>query len=458
MQSAPLPHLNAFAHRTANAASSQSPGNSSGVTGAVPRFSGNAALTQFAINTLGTTAPKVVVARTPAQLAEDVFLQLIEDSAICFSIGLSAKYWFAPLVQGLYQLSKVGIKAEDLGKNIAVLGNKASNNHLIAGKMGVLVASVALMHGIVYLTPYLKNVMSAHVFKTKNFSAIAGLEGKKDQLSADEVDPLLLAKKRVLPIVLVTMGAIATGLALPKLLLNNPKAINASKALLKWFDFGKNKPFELSKPLVVSVFVPGFLSYVDSARDMLEKLEIATRLAFIFPYQAAGKELTGNWLARIFQQQTMGGGTTGIAPFKMVDKVSLLDKTLFQKESWLDFNRVKSAQAVFKEVQALNLPAEVASAITRAHTFAEMGAFGLSASLMGAGISLLAFAQTRSRFKQRQQQTVAKQAVPTNISQSKTPKQASITAPYTIAMGNGATRPFGSQSAFTVFDGATQSP
>jgi hypothetical protein len=376
-----------------------------------PRFSSG--VSQFAINTLGTTLPKVMVARSPAQLVEDVFLQLVEDYTICFLTCLSAKHVFGPLFKAF---GKLPGPVSQLGQSIHTLspGGGGLAKNMLGAKAGMLTAALTLMGGVIYYTPFVKNLLSVKFFHTKNFSAIAGLETGRRQTNAGEADPVQLAQRRLLPLAAAMAGGFALAAAAPTLVHHFPWAEKAAKQLLTRFDFGKNQPFELSKPLVLATFVPGLVGYLDSARDRLEKLEIATRLAVVFPYQAIGKEVAGNWLARWFEGQTLGTGKQAV---RIRDKVRLIDDGLFQQNSWLDFNRVRSGVDVLRDVRAQNLPDALAHKIINAHNYVNVGSYLLSAGAIGVGISLMAFAQTRQRYRRAHQTPDAQKPIvkPQNV-------------------------------------------
>lgn len=379
-----------------------------------PKFAGIGpdAFSQFISDTLGVWAPKMPFVRSKTQFFEDTFLEFVEDAAFYFTVPLAGQYLLAPVFHKILGLGKDKITQEAIGTSIRNVAEKGLANpastKLLAAKSGTLVGALALAAGFEYMIQHVKNVITARHFKTKNFSAVAGLEAASNEAQQGNVDPVEKAKRRGRQVGYAVAGLLAAAVALPFGILRSPKLAQTAGNVLKHIDFSGKSAFDLTKPILAVLIGTGVVSYLDAARDSLERKETATRLAFVVPYLLCGKELAGNLLAKFLENKKVG---TGAERFTIKDRVRFINPKLFQDASFLDFSMVKST--VFEEVQKLPIADNIKEAILKKHHNIKVGSYLLSAIAVGAGLCMLTNYQTRKRFqRQQEQQAQGKQQTP----------------------------------------------
>jgi hypothetical protein len=391
----------------------------------VARFAGlpENAIQQFFADTAGVYVPKLPYMRSWLQYFEDTFLEGVEDAAWYFIIpglGPLIAKGFAKAAVGSETLGKdaakldvikaIGTPLHQLESELAKLpATKA--RRLLGAKAGTLAASAALMCGAEYLVQHNKNWLTAKLFNTKNFTAVAGLEKPTSAVDEGEQDPASKAKRRNVQVLAGLGTALVGSVALAKGVGSSQQAFKAAKKVMKWVDFAPG--FDISKSLLALGVGTGVVSYLDAARNKLERKELASRLALVVPYLLFGKELAGNTVAWLTERNVTVEDTSGKSvalhqlkdaqgkPFTFLKPDFKLGKTPFQAKTFLDFNAVK--RSVYEEVAQLPITAPAKEQILTAFNSIGHNKFLLCTAVMSAWLALLINAQTRARFNRDQQ-------------------------------------------------------
>jgi hypothetical protein len=427
---------------------------------ATPHFQGlpDKAISQFTTDTLGVWAPKVPLTRSKTQFFEDAFLELVEDGAYYFTLpivgpilakGLAWSfnknaqwrdhetaqkltktlelYTLKPdkaytdaaikTIQKNNTFKLAGVPLQTLEKGLEHLGAEGETllRPILAAKVGALLGTFAIAAGLEYMIQHTKNVITAKGFKTKNFAAVAGLESGKAHTQAGQVDPVEKAKKRSKQVGAVVLGSLALAVVIPQAILKNGKAFALATKFLRWVDFSKG--FDISKPVLAGLITTGVVSYIDAARDSLERKETATRLAVVVPYLMFGKELAGFAIAKLTETfnvtvkdkeqkplKTFASFTTGENPLKQMKNAATL----------LDFNVVKTNEKLIQDLEEANtkkaldaygpkMAAQIRGAVIAEHGRLNVYSYLLSALVCGLGINWITYRQTQNRYKHQQQ-------------------------------------------------------
>ena len=374
-----------------------------------PRFSGvfgQEALQGLAVDTLGILAPKLVVARGNMNRTEEWILEGLENLAFYFAIPLSGQYVFGKAFGAL--LKRQGLEA---GKSVlggvleSAPGALAHNRFLAGAKAGTLLSTIAIGAGLEYMVPHIKNYITAKTYKAKNFSAVAALEGSRETLKPGESDPVEKARKRILPVIAAVASVIAVSAALPFLAARSGSLATVARFVSKHFNFGQGSAFDMSKPILATVAMVGLISYLDAARDDVERQELLTRVAgFTIPYYLFGKELAGNALAA-WQQNTKVSVNGVLTPVKKL--VPFIDRNL-PRTSFLDFNKVVSDTHVVQSLEKLAVSPEVKATILGKLNFVWYAKFVLSALVVGVLSNVLAYHNTKKRYAAKKAEEQAK--------------------------------------------------
>jgi hypothetical protein len=397
------------------------------------------ATTQFISATLGVWAPKVPITRSKTQFFEDGFLELVEGGAFYFTLPVIGPLLGKGLSRLVFKQKKlhedaevlalkeslklakvkdvIGIPMQDLSKEIDKLGlSRQVAEKLIATKAAALIGTVAIAAGFEYMIQHTKNVITAKGFKTKNFAAVAGLEESKARTQSGLIDPVAKAKKRAKQVGVFLTGALSLAVLTPMIMRNRLGLLNKAESFMKVVDCTKN--FDISKPILAFLIGTGVVSYLDAARDPLEKKETGTRLCVVVPYLMFGKELTGYAIAKLMERfkkievdndakKPMGELVRFVEdnPFqKMFRKKSLLQTKVVIEEKEL----IKKLETlpIVKNIQSQDKPllaAEVKAALLKQYT--RLGVYSTLVSALGCGTLLnwIIYKQTQARYKHQQE-------------------------------------------------------
>lgn len=389
-----------------------------------PKFGGLPpnAVSQFGLDLLGVWAPKIPLARSKEQLAEDAFLENIENGAFYFAIPLAAP----SIAKGLSSLhglttgldaagrkafiQKVGSSWSTLGQDyLAKHAGTVAGRNLLGAKFATLIGVLSFAGGYEYMIQHAKNVMIAKGFGTKNFTAVAGLEERQNQAVAGEMDPVEKAKKRTWQVLSVMGAGFGLAAATPFLVKSVPAYQKLAQKVMTVCNFSNSKDafFDITKPLLALIAGIGAVSYVDAARDSLERKETGSRLALVIPYMLFGKELAGNALAKAVGLLQVKDGDT----VRHIDDIISLTKGGFKdavsqackKESFLQLDMTKGADALKKELADKKVSKAVTDAILLRHkVFIKYGSLGLSALVCGLGINWMSYHQTNKRHEKQE--------------------------------------------------------
>ncbi|MCE3236810.1 MAG: hypothetical protein K0Q50_3002 [Vampirovibrio sp.] len=370
------------------------------------------ALSQCFTDILGVWVPKLPLVRSKAQFFEETFLEFVEDGAFYFAVPVAAY-----ALQKLPLLNK-GHSAETIGKGLT--GNMDGlTRKLVASKFGTLAGALAIAGAVEYMIQHAKNVITAKQFKTKNFTAVAGLEGAQDKAAYGEMDPVDKAKRRAWQVPLLFGSVLAAALVSPRLIMKNDKLAAAAKKTLSYIDFGKS-PFDISKSILGILAAIGAVSYVDAARDSLERKETATRLAVVIPYMLFGKELAGFALAKYYEnfgKIKVGNEQIKLSDLKKTHQFSLTNgnnpfKQFLKKETFLDMGVLhKDLAPIFEELAKKGKPLNYAlvEGLSKISNKIGLGSYLLSAAISGVGINWIAYQQTKERFRRQQEEQLRSQ-------------------------------------------------
>lgn len=255
---------------------------------------------KFMQDTLSVWAPKALFTRSLAEFSEMSFLEFVESAFFYYSPGILGKNVFQHAARKLNP-GKVApeLISKSYGELVAKHGDKL--NHVLPVKAATILAAVGTA-GIFgeYSLSFAKNLLTETVFKKSRFSDIVGLsDGQKD---SHELSPQGKKAVRRIGQTLGVLGGVLAGSALlARYGHASPALVKASEKLVKNFDFNfKNvlnrhgKPdiaFDLGRKQLWSIIGLGVVSYLDAARDGLERKEVATRLAIVAPWLAVGDQV-----------------------------------------------------------------------------------------------------------------------------------------------------------------------
>jgi hypothetical protein len=362
-----------------------------------------AQLQQLGIDTTTVLAPKMPFVRSKAQLFEEIFLEVVEDLAFYLTVPL-----VAPLLAKKLFAKPLGTTEDAIGTR---LGRKAMQapKQLIAAKAGTLLGALAVASAFEYMIQPVKAAITAKKFKIKNFTAVAGLEEGRTQLKEGESDPILKAKRRGWQTALVTAVALLGAAFAPKAILRNEKLLAAARKAIKYVDFdSRENTFGLSRSLLALVIGSGVASYLDAARDSLERKETATRLLFVVPGLLFGKALANDLLAWGFEHF---GRVKGKTVRKHLEGTGLSFtkgnplKKAFNADTFLDFDVMVDKADFYNRLKKSGLPDSIQLGIIQKLARIDFPwSYLVSAGIFGSGVCWLAFRQTRQRYQQQQAQ------------------------------------------------------
>jgi hypothetical protein len=448
-------------------------------------------LSQFWTDTFGVGAPVALAASTRGwiNVFESIYLELIEDGAFYFTLPIVGPILGAGLANAFS-----GVKDWRKNKNLSTLAShleltdkkgqadarrlvghpmrkiseeleklpldkKAKQEILervVSTKAGALIGTLGVAAGLEYMIQHTKNVVTAQGFKTKNFAAVAGLEESKAHTEEGLTDPVKKAKKRGKQVGAFVLGSLATAFATP-FILKNIGGLRAAEKVMKVADC---KPgFDISKPILALLIGTGVASYLDAARDPLEKKETGTRLCVVVPYLLFGKELAGYGITKFkekFTKVILGQDKSGKevkVPIRDVLPLTTGDpfKKMVNKESLLEFDVIKSAKEIVNDLsdkddnnqkvkERLNklggfkLTDEIKAKLIAEHGKLNIYSYLLGALGCGLGMNLLIYKQTQARYKHKQeaakqQQTAGSTPIQKPLLQTVLPVQPAMVAP-----------------------------
>jgi hypothetical protein len=227
----------------------------------------------FIQNNLVALLPKWLVSRSMLESGEFSFLEGAESSLLYFVLPLLGNKAFQPLFKSIAKkdANHVGVKAATILSTFGVT--------LLGGE---------------FMTHYVKNLITAKVFKKDRFSDVVNLS----QGTMKSNEPSHVVKKcenRIKQCLLGCAGILGVSAILAKGSGKDKQDVISKSArfLVERLDFvrGKNGKLCLSPRQMRLYMALSIYAYLDSARDKLERVETASRLAVILPYLAFGQGL-----------------------------------------------------------------------------------------------------------------------------------------------------------------------
>lgn len=261
--------------------------------------SGGNAHMQFVQDTAILWAPKAAISRSPIELYETTFVEFIESA--CF-------YYVPPLLGGMVLsklFSKIGKKGfrpslTELSNPLKMVAGKiqpAGLSRIVPAKLGLAVASVGIATAIQYALNFIKNVSTEKGFNKNDFSSIIGYSHKIVEKNAD-TEVSRKAKRRLIQCALASVGLLGGGLLFARYghLLGEP-AMQRLSGVARWFDFdfkqvtnkvtGKvSNRFDLGGNQLKILMPFAIYTYIDAARDKLERIEVGCRATITGSYIA----------------------------------------------------------------------------------------------------------------------------------------------------------------------------
>lgn len=255
--------------------------------------------------------PKAVFSRSKADLAENCFLEMSEETLIYFVPAILGEKVARKLFsQGLNDKLKKDVATT--GVELIKKGNQAKNKELLPVKAAISLAAMAIPLTEFSLN-YIKNLMTLKIFKKSDFKNIASLE-KKGEDKEHQQKVAKSAKKHIgiaasvyagclgLATLLATKGknskalqkiskfVVAPGDAMFK---NKTKAKNFFNKYFSMDFNNQNGRLVLSKGQLTNCVLIGGLGYFGASSDRgKENLkETATRFPIVATYVITGSEL-----------------------------------------------------------------------------------------------------------------------------------------------------------------------
>lgn len=355
-------------------------------------------------DTLVALVPRAMISRSKAEGVEVGFLEVLESLLIYYSVPLLGGKVFKKV------MGRIGAKdfnVKDLTRPLNQLGHVPPEQmkHLLPAKAALIISALTLTGvGGEYIINYAKNLVTAHYFKKDKFSDIVNLS--QGEMPSDQESDIVKRSKNRIYGTLAACGGLLTfalmlvrfGHKLPKWIMNGPL-----KDGVKTFDFNfKDGAFGLTKQQMGAYMCLSIPAYLDSARDKLETLEAASRLAIVLPYLLMGQ----GWLEKLIREKfpaiTADAGN-GVLRVKSMDELAKeaiekaaashqLDNFNISKFATLPKNVLDDAAKEFQK--------PLQSKITHVALPLGIGVFGT-----GIGVGLLNQFWTKRRFQNQLQKT-----------------------------------------------------
>lgn len=247
--------------------------------------------------TVTNLLPRYPAMRSWAETVEVTAYELAESFALYYGTGLAAKHLFAPMAKKLASLGEK--EAGLLTKNLGDL-TEAEVKRILPAKAGMLTATLAtatLMGQSAII--YLKNILTAEVFKKSDFSEIVNESHGKPQ---EEKNKAVIhhSLKRIgqgaaLALSLIGVGALTARFGKTG---TGPLAKLATKAFKALdFNYGDKGQFGFTMNQIIPfALTAGLFTYPDAARDSLERKEVMLRVGVFLSYLFFGDPILNKLL------------------------------------------------------------------------------------------------------------------------------------------------------------------
>lgn len=254
--------------------------------------------TTFLQDTAVGLLPKSAVSRSKTELAETTFLELLESGLVYYIMPLAGSGLFKRLFHKAAGSGKAGFSHLNVPVDRIP---KAELARVLPVRAGIILSTLgAALFGGEYVINYGKNLMTTSVFKQDRFSDVVNLsEGTVTETGNSPV--ARKAKERIGQALLATAGILGGSLVLARFGGRIPKLQGPLRKLVKTFDFnidGKGG-YHLGRNQLLAFMGLSVPAYLDAARDGLERMEVASRLALILPYLAFGQGFLEKGLSKL---------------------------------------------------------------------------------------------------------------------------------------------------------------
>ena len=360
--------------------------------------------------------PKTLISRSKAELSEATFLEFLESFLIYYGVPLTGGKIFNPLIRRIAKHTHPDFNPHVLTQSMAELSSKLSKEELakvLPAKAAIILATLgAVVFGGEFVVSNAKNLMTSEVFKKDNFSDVVNLSQGKRQTHV-ESPVSQKARKRILQSAFMAAGTVASALLLARFGYRMPVLQKPLAKFVKTFDFefSKEGMYRLSKAQMVTFMGFALLTYLDAARDKLERLEVAARLSLVLPYLAFGQEALEKLLIK-----TMG------KRFPNVLDANGHPKTL---EVLADeaMQRAKTQAGKLDEEQLLKLASQEMQTSLRVRNMLFAVPLLTGILVTGIGVGIMNRIWTAARFKNQRQTSLGESNRPTYQNPTAAPVQ-----------------------------------
>lgn len=353
-------------------------------------------------DTLVALVPRAMISRSKAEGVEVGFLEVLESLLIYYSVPLLGGKVFKRVMG---QIGAKNFDVKDLTRPLDQLAHvpKDQMKHLLPAKAALIISALTLTGvGGEYIINYAKNLVTAHYFKKDKFSDIVNLS-QGEMPSNQESDIVKRSKNRIYG-TLAACGGLLTfalllarfGHKLPKWIMNGPL-----KDGVKTFDFNfKNGAFGLTKQQMGSYMFLSIPAYLDSARDKLETMETASRLAIVLPYLLMGQD----WLEKLIREKfpsitaDAGNGALRVKNLDELAKEAIEKAAATHQIDNFNISKLASLPKEALEEAAREFQKPLQSKLTHVLLPLGIGVFGT-----GVGVGLLNQFWTKRRFQSQVQ-------------------------------------------------------
>jgi hypothetical protein len=300
---------------------------------------------KFLQDTLSVWAPKTLFTRSLAEFTEMSFLEFVESAFFYYSpSALSRNLFQHAFTKASGKSFSPALIAKTHKELVAHHADKLT--HVLPVKAAVILGSVGTA-GIFgeYSLNFVKNLLTETVFKKNKFSDVVGLSNGEKKGGRFDLSPQgKKAVRRIGQSLTVLGGVLAGSAALARWGGNSKLALKASEQLVKHFDFNFSEVltkkglqytnFGLSTNQLRCIIALGVVSYLDAARDALEKVEIACRLAVVAPWLAFGDDTAKKLFAQRSQRLAPGIYKAFVNPDTGKTETVLKTLTELEKEAF----------------------------------------------------------------------------------------------------------------------------
>ncbi|MBX2860844.1 MAG: hypothetical protein KTR14_06390 [Vampirovibrio sp.] len=285
-------------------------------------------VTAFAQATATVWAPKAAVSRSWADFSEITFLEVTESllfyfGAAAISQFALAKRWFLGKnpegdahIKSRWRMLRLG-KPQDGQHTLEETVSKLLPNgetrdavktqkitteafrRLRAQKAATILAALGIIGiGGEYALSFGKNLLTEKAFHKTKFSDVVGLSDG-EVAKGTESPQAQKAKHRIKETFMAALGILGASMVVARTghkvgILQKPLDFLVRKMDFSYSPDAKTVKYGLSKNQLRFIITSGVISYMDAARDFLEQVEVATRLALVVPYLWTTGDLFNN--------------------------------------------------------------------------------------------------------------------------------------------------------------------